>query len=304
MVLCFVALAVFAVLGIFSARYRALAREAFACVARRVTLRPCESRLEERLKAKIVAKIVTRAPRVAVFVNKRFEVLSWVFTIVFFASFGYSAYSIYNFVAFGNCNGPQGGLCLLDVFSEKRVPLSPPPVGNSPFLGPVNASVTVIEFGCFTCPYTRQAELVVKQFLAKHGQRVRFAFKYFPILKHAFSMESALAAECAREQNKFWEYKNALFSSEKLDFETLENLALELGLNSTRFNSCLESRKYASVVEESIREGIASGVYGTPTFFVNNASIVGPPSLALLEAAIAGDSSAARELQICPPVSS
>ncbi len=304
MVLCIVALVVFAFLGLFSARYRSLAREAFSCVARRVTLRPCESRFEERLKAKIVAKTMLRAPRAARFVNTHFEALSWVFTILFFASLGYSLFSLYNFFAFGNCNGPQAtGLCLLDVFSEKRLPLSAPLVGDSPVLGPLDANATVIEFGCFTCPYTRHAELVVREFLAKHGDSVRFAFKYFPIPKHAWSMESALAAECAREQDKFWEYKNALFAEEHLEPTVFKRLARDVGLDSVRFDACLDSRKYESVVKESIREGLASGVYGTPTFFVNNASIVGPPSLAQLEAALKSNASAAGELQICLPVS-
>jgi protein-disulfide isomerase len=302
MVLCFVALAVFAFLGVFSARYRSLAREAFACVARRVTLRPCESGLEERLKATIVAKTITRAPRVAAFVNRRFEILSWVFTILFFASLIYSGYSVYNYAVYGNCNGPQGGWCPIDVFvgsGQQRV-LKAPLVGNSPIVGPVNASITVIEFGCFTCPSTRTAEPVVQEFLAKHGWHVRFAFKYFPLPNHAWSNESAEAAECAREQGKFWEYKKVLFENSDHEPAALKRLAIGIGLNSAQFDACLDSKKYYGVVASSFREGIESGISGTPTFFFNNVSVVGVPTMQQLEDALAGKASGSGA-QVCTP---
>ena len=115
MVLCIVALVVFGILGIFSAKYRSLAGEAFQCVFRMVTLRPCESTLNERLKAQIVSKTLSFSPAVARGVNRHFEALSWVFILLFFASLAYSALGVYNYWAFGNCNGPgASGFCAFD----------------------------------------------------------------------------------------------------------------------------------------------------------------------------------------------
>jgi hypothetical protein len=108
MVLCFVALFVFAFLGIFSMRYRRLAAEAFDCVFRSVTLRPCTSKLDERIKAKIVSKALAgRMPRTAKFVNKYFTAISWVFVILTVVSLFFTIQGVYNYVAYGNCNGPH-----------------------------------------------------------------------------------------------------------------------------------------------------------------------------------------------------
>ncbi|MFH0961562.1 MAG: hypothetical protein V1820_02665 [archaeon] len=112
MVICFIALGVFAVLGIFSLKYRNLAGEAFDCVLRRVTFRPCTSRLDERIKAKIVSKVLPKNPALARFINRNFELLSWLLVIATFASLFFSLQGIYNFFLYGNCNGPSGGFCI------------------------------------------------------------------------------------------------------------------------------------------------------------------------------------------------
>lgn len=122
MVLCFIALFVFGVMALFSARYRPLAREAFDCTLRKITLRPCASNLDERLKARSVAKLLRYSPRAARLLHKHFDLLSLAFTILFFVSLIYSALAVYNFYAFGNCNGyqsPEG--CILSDLSGGRV---------------------------------------------------------------------------------------------------------------------------------------------------------------------------------------
>lgn len=114
MVVCFIALGIFAVMGLFSLRYRRLAEEAFDCVLRRVTFRPCTSRLDQRIKAKIVSGVMKGSPAAAGFVNRNFELLSWIFVMLTLASLFFAAQGIYNFAAFGNCNGPTGGACVYD----------------------------------------------------------------------------------------------------------------------------------------------------------------------------------------------
>ena len=111
MVICLVALVVFGVLGLFSARYRRIAKEAFECVGRRIILKPCESKLDQRIRAKLTAKILKRSPKAARFVYKNFEALSWVFTIIFFLSMGYTFYSLYNLAVYGSCD-PHSNNCI------------------------------------------------------------------------------------------------------------------------------------------------------------------------------------------------
>jgi hypothetical protein len=110
LVLCLVALVVFSVMSVGSAKYKRLAREALRCVAKTLTLSPCDVGLEQRIKGKITAKLLG-TPRLARFVYRNFTIISWAFTITFFASLVYSAYSFYNFFVYGSCE--PGGVCYL-----------------------------------------------------------------------------------------------------------------------------------------------------------------------------------------------
>jgi len=110
--ICIIALLVFGVLGLFSAKYRALAKESFRCVFLRLSFRPCETQLDQRIKSKLTSKLLVRSPKLAKFVYKRFELLSWIFTIALFASMIYSAYGLYNLFTLGTCD-PSGGYCPL-----------------------------------------------------------------------------------------------------------------------------------------------------------------------------------------------
>lgn len=113
MSICIAAMVVFAVMGIFSARYRRWAKEAFGCVSRRLTLRPCNTEFNQKVRAKITGKLMGRSPRAARFTHKHFEAISWVFTIVLFLSLAYSAYSVYNLAVYGTCD-PITGQCVFN----------------------------------------------------------------------------------------------------------------------------------------------------------------------------------------------
>ncbi len=108
--ICIVALVAFAILGIFSAKYRSLAKEAFNCVFRRLTLRSCETGFDRRMKAKIIGKLLARSPKTAGLVFRNFEAISWIFTILMLASIVLSAQGVYNYAVYGNCNGPHSSV--------------------------------------------------------------------------------------------------------------------------------------------------------------------------------------------------
>ncbi len=111
MVICIVALIVFSFLSIVSARYRPLAKDAFKCVFRMITFRPCDVQLETKIKNKVTSKLMI-IPSLARFFYKYFKPISWAFTISFFASLAYSAYGIYNLIVFGSCD-PNSASCEL-----------------------------------------------------------------------------------------------------------------------------------------------------------------------------------------------
>ncbi|MBW3005086.1 DsbA family protein [Candidatus Woesearchaeota archaeon] len=299
--ICIIALVVFSILAIFSASYRPLAREAFDCVFRKVTFRKCRTNLDQRLKSQITGKLLTKSPFLARFVYKRFELLSWLFVILFIASLAYSAYGGYNYVLYGNCYGPEdtGGFCIYnalegDQFSKIHAELEgetvPPTADDDPFLGPDDAKVEMIEFGCYSCPYSREAQDIVKQVLEKYGDKIKFVYRDFPIKQiHADANIHSEAANCALEQGKFWEFHDKLFTEQEV-CEGLENpkehifqIAEEQGLDIKEFNKCLDEHKYKEEVEKDFEDGLKAGVYGTPTFFINGRTIIGPKPLRAFE---------------------
>lgn len=121
--------------------------------------------------------------------------------------------------------------------------------------------------------------------------KVRFEYKHFAFIGPE-STQAALAAECANEQGKFWEYHDLLFANQNGENQgafrnsVLKRLAEELGLDVDQFSSCLSSAKYRSVVEGDRREGQQRGVQSTPTIFVNDQKFEGAYPFQQFQAAI------------------
>jgi protein-disulfide isomerase len=300
MVVCIIALVVFGILSIFSATHRPLAKEAFDCVFRKITLRPCNTGLDKRLKAIASIKAMKYNKTAGKFINKHFETISMALTIIMIASFFYGAYGIYNFILYGNCNGQDStAACYLNpetyisngwfdwIFPKNKNPenLKPVKTEGLPTIGNENAKIKIVEVGCFTCPYTKAAEPIVEEMLDKYKDKISFSFKYLPIPSHPYSFDAAIAAECGREQGKFWELKKLLFENQ----ESCSNLqdtkqlkehyyiyAEKAGLNIESFKQCLESKKYNSFIEKQKQESIEAGIYATPTFYINDKAIVSP----------------------------
>ncbi len=149
MILCLVAMIVFGILGIFSAKYRVWAKEAFGCFFKTVQLKPCDSKLDQRIKSKLVAGIMRYSPWLAKQVYRNFEVLSWIFTIIFFASMAYSLYSIYNLIAYGSCS--PGSYCIFN------------PGANITSGNTCNITGKFIEFYGEGCPHCANMVPVVAQ---------------------------------------------------------------------------------------------------------------------------------------------
>ena len=136
--ICLIALPVFLILGIFSVRYRNLAKEAFDCVFRRITFRKCHSKLDQRMKSRITGTLLKYHHGTAKFVFKNFELLSWIFTILMIVSLVYSAIGGYNYMKYGNCNG-QGStaFCIFQGINpiENATNITPCPQNISTYQG-------------------------------------------------------------------------------------------------------------------------------------------------------------------------
>ena len=149
----------------------------------------------------------------------------------------------------------------------------------------------MVELSDFQCSFCRKfwAETLprLKETYIKSGQ-VRFAYQHFAILGE-HSVAAAQAAECAREQEKFWPYHDKLFESQGgLAFTNakLKRYARQLGLDVGAFARCLDSRKYQQKVEDETKLGLELGGRGTPTFFLNGRMLAGAQPLQVFQAAI------------------
>jgi protein-disulfide isomerase len=290
---------VFGILGIFSAKYRIIAKEAFSCVFRKITFRKCDTGLDTRLKSQITGKFLKFSPRLGKIVYKYFEIFSWIFLILTLATIFFVVKGVYFYAIYGNCNGPNSNqFCIFDPLGTNRptnvttsstcsIPghvmnktLSAPPIGeltDGMYIGNKDAKVTIIEFGCYSCHYTKEAEPTVQRVLKKYDGQILYVYKDFPLsITHANAFPAAEAAHCALDQGKYWEYREYLFANQQQQLtEDLIGYAADLNLNTDAFKNCLNTQKYQSIVEENYQEGIDSGITVTPTFFINNKTIVG-----------------------------
>ena len=147
---------------------------------------------------------------------------------------------------------------------------------DAPALGPANASVTIVEFTDYQCPYCQQAQQYVEQVMTAYKDRVRLVYRDFPLDFHAQAKSAGVAARCGGDQGKFWElHTNLLNAPGKLDQVDFATRAGALGLDVGRFQTCLASGKFDAQIQKSIEDGKAVGVSGTPTFLINGRAFSG-----------------------------
>jgi len=158
--------------------------------------------------------------------------------------------------------------------------------------GALNSTVEFTVFSDFECPACGVTEPMVQQLMDEYGDRVKFVFKQFPLTSiHPFAFKAAEASECADDQGKFWEYHDILFKNQNaLSVKDLKKYAADLGLDTERFNACLDSGTMASRVRKDANEAKSLNLRGTPTFLVNGVVIDGNTFITLrtsIEAALA-----------------
>ncbi len=150
-------------------------------------------------------------------------------------------------------------------------------LGDFPVWGSESAKVTIVEFSDYQCPYCSRAETqAIAQIKDKYKGKVRIAFRNYPLPFHNNAQKAHEAAACAGDQGKFWEMHEKLFANQNaLGVEQLKAYAVELALDSEKFNSCLDSGKFADAIAKDAKEGAALGVQGTPAFFINGRFLSG-----------------------------
>jgi protein-disulfide isomerase len=158
------------------------------------------------------------------------------------------------------------------LLSEPRVTVE----AKGPSKGAADAKVTIVEFSDFQCPFCSKAEPAVDEVMKNYSDKVRVVFRHFPLDFHDKAFKAAEAAGCAEDQGKFWEFHKTLFANQgALSIDDLKAHAKTLGLDSGKFNECLDSGKMKAKVDGDMAAARAVGVNGTPAFFINGIVISG-----------------------------
>jgi len=142
--------------------------------------------------------------------------------------------------------------------------------------GNVNATITLVEYGDFECPHCRRAHPFVKRLLQERSKELHFVFRNFPLNEiHPHAYVSAVFAEAAGKQGKFWEMHDLIFENQdRLNSNFLLSLAEGLGLDLIQFAKDSKSEDVQNKIEKDFESGIRSGVNGTPTFFLNGSPVL------------------------------
>ena len=157
-------------------------------------------------------------------------------------------------------------------------------------IGNPNAKITLTEYSDFECPFCKRFyNDAYKQIKAEYIDtgKVKIVFKHFPLTNiHPNAMPAAIAVECALEQGKGAEMHDKVFESSSLSATSLKAMAVELKLDSTKFDACLDTQKYKDKVLADLAEGVSKGVSGTPTVFVEGQKLVGAQPFSVFKTAI------------------
>ncbi|MBI3032503.1 DsbA family protein [Candidatus Woesearchaeota archaeon] len=156
--------------------------------------------------------------------------------------------------------------------------------------GDKNAPVTIVEWSDFECPFCgrfyQQTLPSINEKYIKTG-KVKLVYRDFPLEFHAQAQKAAEAAECAGEQNKYWEMHDKLFEKGVSGgVSSFKQYAKDLGLDTKKFDDCLDTGKMAGEIEKDLQDGAAVGIRGTPGFVVNGQLVSGAQPFSAFEQVI------------------
>lgn len=168
----------------------------------------------------------------------------------------------------------------------KNQPAAPPanqkakPVSDSDHIrGNKDAKISVIEYSDLECPFCKSFHPTTQELIKTYGDKIRLVYRHYPLSFHQNAQKEAEASECIAElggNDTFWSFVDKIFERTTANgtgfaLEKLGPLAQEIGVDQSKFQTCLDNGKYTKKVQDSITEGTSAGVNGTPSTFVVNA---------------------------------
>jgi len=155
---------------------------------------------------------------------------------------------------------------------------------NVPTKGPANAKVTIVEYSDFQCPFCKKGyDTLETQVLKEYGDKVRFAYKNFPLSFHPWAEPAAVAVECLADQKNtdaYWKLYTYYFQNQKdITPQNVKEKSLEVlkdtKVDKAKFEDCFDNKKSLPQVQAQMKEGQTVGVNGTPAFIINGRLISG-----------------------------
>jgi len=149
-------------------------------------------------------------------------------------------------------------------------------VADSPFKGPKDAKVTVVEFSDFQCPFCSKGKAIVDQLVKMYPKEVKVVFKNLPLDFHPQAMPAAKASLAAGKQGKFWEMHDYLFDNQpSLADGFYAEAAKAIGLDTAKFQKDFSDPAIEAAVKKDLEQAQSLGVQGTPNFFINGVNLRG-----------------------------
>lgn len=295
--ICIIALVVFGVLGIFSLSYREVAIEAFDCVFRRMTLRKCQTRLDERSRSQMTGKIKKLSPFLARYFYKYFRIIEFAFVLLFILSLIQTGISGYNYYLYGNCNGlEETGFCIFDptghnsqfsniaqdscggednIFEIKdELSLDSINLSNFPIMNEGEDNV-IFFIGCYDCQYTKETYPLIKELIEKENPTVYFA--HLPVKNHMdLFTEYGNCIYKNEGSEAFAKFNDGMFGKDECSVDLCTEVISEIELDISEYDNCTKTNESVELFEKQLEELRTIGVYGTPTIFINDEVFVGP----------------------------
>lgn len=159
-------------------------------------------------------------------------------------------------------------------------------LGDAPLRGKLDAPVTVVMFSDFECPFCRQGYLTLRELEKRYPEKVRIAYKAFPLDIHSGALPAAIAARTAQAQGKFWEFHDRIFKDRDMDLERIFDYASDVGIDPMILARDLDSLDYGPEVRRDMRQARKLGVSSTPTFFINGRIVSGAQPIEDLSAIV------------------
>jgi protein-disulfide isomerase len=159
---------------------------------------------------------------------------------------------------------------------------------DEPAYGPAGAPVEIIMYSDFQCPFCAKVTATIERLKHAYDGKIRIVFRDFPLASiHPQALQAAVAARCAHEQGRFWEYHDQLFAHPRdLAAARLEDYAAILGLDAARFSACRSNERTVAMVRENLASGEQLGLAGTPAFFINGRFLNGAQPYEVFERVI------------------